>query len=101
MMFKRHNDKVKYAKVRPGTFTQKVEVVEVTDPHVNVAWIRVPKKWIVVRYKDSKVWCGPWVHNGQRFTVKESQWHIFQTKEQAEEVAMGEDFTFRWDVYEL
>ena len=100
MMFKR-NSKVKYVKVRPGTFTQKVAVREVTEPKLNVAWTPTPKKWVVVRYRDSKAWCGPWVHNGQRFTTRDSHWHIFQTREQAEEVAMGENFEFRWDVYEL
>lgn len=61
----------------------------------------VPQRWVVVRYNDSKGWCGPWVHNGQRFTVYENQHCIFKSQEAAEECAMGENFNFRWDAYEL
>jgi len=86
-------------------FKKKVKVAP-KEPTVYQWWfpsekISEPECWVVVRYKDSKGWCGPFVYNGKRFTVHEKQHFIFKSKEDAETVAMGEDFTFRWDAYQL
>jgi hypothetical protein len=61
----------------------------------------MPRRWVVVRKKDSKAWCGPWVHNGKRFTVNENKFCYFSSEEEAEKRASEEKFNFAWDVFEV
>lgn len=82
---------------------KKVEVVAVTEPHVFEWWKPEPKRWVVVRRKDSRAWCGPWKADGKRWSVRESEWAVFTSRELAEGMAEGEfpPFNFAWDVFEL
>jgi len=59
--------------------------------------------WIVVRHSNNTVWAGPWRGDGKRWTVVESKYGLFASKEAAEKSVESEypPFNFRWDVFEL
>lgn len=85
------------------------EVVREADPFaVDGVAEREPERvfdkksvYVIVRYKDSKAWAGPWISNGKLFTSVESKMYKFPTKNLALDAVDREKFDFRVDVFEI
>lgn len=59
------------------------------------------KRFVIVRYSDSKAWAGPWLNNGTLFSSVESKWYVFKSEADAWQAIERENFKFRTEIFEL
>lgn len=58
-------------------------------------------RYVLVRRRDQKAWCGPWAYGGERFSSNPDYWHVYRDRDAAESALALSTFKFAVTVEEF